>query len=146
MPGTYIALKVERQNARDIYTKVESSGISKLIPSNSYHATLLYSEHTEVEIKHDVKRVHKATVKGYKLLGEGRWAAVVLILEAPSLVRRFNAIQKVYGNIHSYPTLTPHVSLKYGPDNTDLDKIKQLIPKGTEILLTGEYSEELNNS
>ena len=143
MAGTYVGLKPTKQSQLDIQVFAQSLGIKNLLDSKEYHVTMLYAPDAEIDYKPKPSRKFKAVVTGAAVLGEGKWQGLVLKLRSAELHRRHMAIKKVYGEIHSYPDFTLHITLKYRPAPDDIKKLKAAIPKGMELIFSGEYTEEL---
>jgi len=143
MTGTYIGLRLTEDSTEELQSFAESLGLQGLLPSEKYHLTLIYSKDKTLDYVPRPERRFKSTVVSADIIGEGKWRALVLKLRSPDAHRRFNAITKVYGNVHSYPDFLPHISLKYGPKPKDLHLLKKNLPKDMVLTLTGEYTEAL---
>lgn len=141
MIGTYAALRVLEASAAQLYKHCEDCGISikKSDLENRLHATLLYSYKPCPNIVPDAGAVHLAQFAGYELFKSEGENALVVLLRAPSIVKRHDALIK-QGAVHSYPKFTPHVTLTYLFDG---DTVTGLPPIDFPILLGNEYVEAL---
>jgi len=143
MTGTYIGLKPTKESKDDIKKFAESLGIKNLLPSDKYHVTMLYAPDDEIKYTAKPNRKFTAQVTGAAVLGEGKWQGLVLKMRSAELHRRHMAIKKLYGEIHSYPDFTLHITLKYKPDTKDIEVLKAQLPGSMKLSFTGEYVEEL---
>jgi hypothetical protein len=122
----------------------KDKGVENLI--DKMHVTLIYDPLNDAVKKFKPKSLknYKCTVVGTKVLGEGKWQAIVLELSCAPLVRRHSAIRKVFDLTHGYPEFNLHCSLKYQPSSKDVGIImgdKTLHNK--TIVFNGEYVEPL---
>jgi hypothetical protein len=143
MAGTYLGLRPTQESILKLSTLTDGRGIKNLLPTKDYHLTLLYAPNDKIDLDLKPYVVHEATVTGFDVLGTGKWQGLVVKLRSASLTRRFNAIKKVYGDIHAHPELIVHVTLKYKPESSDLIKLREALTEGMRLSFTGEYMEPL---
>lgn len=146
----YLAVKPTPDSAQHLARLLDGAGITGTIPADKLHVTLFYAPDGLPEsIRESVnpEQVHLAFVQPTpRILGEGTWRAVVLELDAQSLHQRHNSIRTDHNGQHSYPDYTPHLSVKYSPEDGDLEKIVELfagIPN-LALQLHGEYCEDID--
>lgn len=142
--GTYIGLRATNRTHELLHKRFTRLGLKDIV--DDLHVTLLYDPVNDIVpvYKPRPEKVYDCYVTGWDTLGTGKWAALVLKLRCPALMRRHAAITKVYGVEHSYPELTLHVSLKYQPTRLD----KEIVYSDTDILgrklsFNGEYVEPI---
>lgn len=148
-PNGYLAVKPTPETAARIAQRVSDLGIVNAIPAEKLHVTLYYAPDGLPDDIHgsiDDQRIHLAFANGEPhTLGEGEYAAVVLPLDAPTLHERHDQIKRITGVDHSYPDYLPHLSLKYGPEPEDVEKLQADVTLAKMVIdLTGEYCEDLN--
>lgn len=144
MAGTYIGLKMTKNSQQLVTNMVSNLGIDNLLDPSKYHITLLYAKDHEIDYVPNPDEFFMCEVSGVELLGEGEWRGLVLLLNCPTLIDRHNAIKAEYGNIHSYPELKLHTTVKYKPIDGDYDKLKSVLQdKGMMLTFAGEYVEEI---
>lgn len=147
----YIALKPSPETAKRIAQIVADAGIENAIAPEDLHVTLFYAPEGLPDTVHDTlinpEQVHVGfALPEPRLLGEDPWKALVIELTAPTLSRRHALIKEVTGGEHSFPDYLPHLSLKYGPEEGDIDKIRGLHALASlAIDLTGEYCEDIDD-
>lgn len=122
---------------------LELCGIQDGVPGDELHTTLLYDEdpsHDLFEPERD--RVYHASVTRVGVLGD----ALVLFLETQDLLTRFDEVLSM-GYTHSFPSLLPHITIKYNPSEEDIRVAKSREDGFKEVcdglFLTGEYTERL---
>lgn len=144
MPGTYVALRLEKNSAAAIRNFCERNGIVVTTPSfeDRLHVTLIYSRvHFDFTPTPGIE--HIARISAFDLFSDstGKRNVLVAKLHAPSVAFRHRQLRSTYGATHDYPIYTPHITLQYDcGDGFDLTKLR--IPDFT-IVLNGEYTEDL---
>ncbi len=148
LPRGYGGLRLHKDDARSIIDALFKAGIRGILRTEELHVTLMYDTSNPVldNDQPDMDMVYKAGIKGIDRYGQkgSRWEAIVLKLDSPdALARHKYLIGKGYR--HSYPEFKPHLSLKYQPDEGDMEKIKELYDTGafpSTVRLHDEYWEE----
>ncbi len=123
---------------------MNETSIRDRIHTGKLHVTLLYAPDSNIEYTPSPEEVHRCSVIGVDIIGEGKWRALVLKLESASLHEKFQSIIDTYGKIHSYPSLTLHVSVKYNPGEFDLGKLRSRDLVGKNLWFRDEYVKHIN--
>jgi hypothetical protein len=103
------------------------------------HCTLIYSRkhHPDMEPQPNVE--YEARCKGFAVFHK----SLVMLLDAEHVEGRHSELMQKHGCTYDFASYNPHVSIAYGlaPGFSPLD-----LPAFTgRILLTGEYTEDLND-
>lgn len=124
-PGNYVSLKCVLP---EISVKIHSG---TLTPPEKHHITLVYSDSTCVSHK-TIKNVLTQVDPKMELIGTSFDAfpdsknpgksALVLKIESPLLQNIHSCLVSI-GCKHSFPTFEPHVTLAYGVDNDEVEKL-----------------------
>ena len=144
----YGALRLHPDDAKQIEDALFAVGLRGMIRPEEYHVTLMYDAQNPMIDKDTPENVeYRARVGELTIYGDAgsRWESIVLKLDSPDLLNRHNFLLRK-GYRHSYPTFNPHLSLKYMPDEGDLEKIKGALDQGmfpTNIRLIDEYWERV---
>lgn len=145
----YVALKVEPESESAIREAVAQLGVEPSRIINNLHLTMMFDENEPKIPLPNNSSVYAAKISDVSTLGQpdSKWFAVVLKLESPELVARFEELQEL-GYEHSHDSFIPHVSLIYSPTEEEVDLIlskkKELIGMLGTIYLGREYSEAIN--
>ena len=148
LPRGFGAMRIHKDDAKAITNALFKAGIRGVMRPEELHVTLMYDTANPVldneQPEQDIS--YKAHGKGIDRYGDegSRWEAIVLKLDSPDLQKRHQFLLQ-RGYRHSYPEFKPHLSLKYMPDEGDLDKFKALWDSGDlpdPIRLHDEYWEE----
>lgn len=147
-PKGFGAVRVHPEDALQIEDALFAAGLKGIIRGEDMHVTLMYDKANPTldTDEPEGSMVYKTTGKGIDKYGEegSRWEAIVLKLDAPELHARHQFLLQ-RGFRHSYPEYRPHLSLKYMPEASDLDKFKTLWENGSfpkTIRFSDEYWEQ----
>lgn len=113
------------------------------------HVTLAYDNRNPVvAAQPNPDAEFTATIKGVALFG-GEEAVLVLLLDSPDLQAEHDRIHACGCANFDFKPYQPHVSLKYGAQQRDLDFLQDwLLKPGTppiDLLFTGEHQEPIDN-
>ena len=142
--STYVAVKPPLKAATRLTMLMGLVGLTGGLSKEELHTTILYDAREETpEYKGDPNRQYGAKVKGVGILGDG----LVIFFESPDLVKRHEEL-KAAGFVHSFPDLTPHMTVKYNPSSGDLEKVEGVILSLTElfedvVVLSDEFSDSI---
>ena len=126
----YASVDLNSDDAYEISSILGDIGIEGGIDASDLHATLMYSKDRNISGTANPERVFTAKIIGQpKIMGEEPYKALVIELESEGLVDRHEQL-KAYGGVHSHDEFKPHLSLKYGATNEDLEKLKANPIKG----------------
>lgn len=140
--GTYMSIKPVPESIELVWEHLSDKNIKDMISLDKLHVTLIHSRDTPFL---DLKRndiLHEAIITGYKILGDGKWAAMVLMLDSPSLKMRHENL-KSHGLNHSYPNYNCHMSIKYQPNPLDYCKLQSSRLVGNKLYFRDEYSDTI---
>lgn len=141
--GTYISTKLIESSHRELDKWMQNTGIEGMVEKGDHHITLLYAENIKLPIKSDPNLLFVCEVVGHEILGEGEWQGLVLSLKCGKAYGYFDDIIKEHGDVHSYPALTLHTTVKYRPIDGDLDKLKDCVPIGLYLIFEGAHVVDL---
>lgn len=140
--GGYIALKPMIKHAQIIESICKAIGLKDHIEANKLHVTLVYDRREPIIEQYEpLVEQKKATITGCDLYND----ALVLTLDSNDLQERFYQLRQL-GFKSDYDLYKPHLSLKYGANESDLERVKkyftwfQLLQT---IKLNFEYSEPI---
>lgn len=134
----YASVRPSAEMASAIFAHLESLGIKNPVGPDDMHVTLMYSRNKPIRVDADPERTYAADITGdIEIMGKDPWRALVLHLQSPDLEKRFAEL-KSSGAEHSYPEYRAHLSLKYDPEEGDLQKLKDNPIPLQEIYLEGE--------
>ena len=139
----YVALKVLPESANKIVEFVQGLGIRGVIDPNKLHMTVMYDKSNPETEYEPSTNTYSASIKSIGRLGDGDYAAIVMHMECPEIVKRHEELKNA-GFTHSFPDFTPHISLKYGFTDSDYNIISKSIEDLKSIgniRLGEEYSE-----
>ena len=144
--GYWAALPDDR--SAQILRQIAAS-IMDLDDLHDLHVTLAYDKNNpDVLAKPDPDAVFRATVSGVDIYGEDD-KVLVLLLDSPELAAEHARIHACGCAKFDFTPYSPHVSLKYGASQRDVDFVKDFILKPgnppIDLLFTSEYSEKIDN-
>lgn len=114
--GTFAGVHFDDHSVNALQQFVDDNQIPNQTPPDKYHATLLFSK---VPIKgyepHGAyKQALTATPKDVTIFGEGDEKALVIVLNAPELVKRHKYLMNKHPEATwDYDEYIPHVTLSY---------------------------------
>lgn len=140
---TYVS--IQYSNAQELYD-VMSLIIPKtmLTPTESFHTTLMYSSDPFVEIEPMLngKTIILDDAK-FEIFGEHK-DYLVLKFNNELIQNEFNRLKMVYGLNHSYPVLSPHITLVENYE--DRGQLSSLVmPRLPDMIVSEEKSEILKD-
>lgn len=114
------------------------------------HVTLAYDDtNPVVAAQPDPYAEFRATVRDVTLFGE-KEPILVLLLDSPDLHAEHNRIHACGAAKFDFTPYNPHVSLKYGATQSDLEFIKDFVLKPgnppIDLLFTNEQQEPIDDS
>ncbi|AUR83143.1 hypothetical protein NVP1031O_161 [Vibrio phage 1.031.O._10N.261.46.F8] len=136
--NNYIGVKVLPDDAQRIYDHLTSIGMKGVMDPSDMHCTLMYSK---VPMTGDLLPPHddyEAEVSGYELF-DSKKDTLVVLLDSPSLAESHEEIKTEQGGVPTYDSYKPHITIKNGADDSDLDLVRNNPLKIREVLLTGNY-------
>ena len=138
--NAYVSVRPRPRDAGKIYGAVSSAGIEGLIDPDKMHVTLMYSREAIPTPDYNYQPMLARPTGELRVMGEGEYRAIVMMLESDDLHQRHKDI-KLIGGVPSYPDYKPHLSLKYEPTDADIanmDKIE--IPMAPMILENEQWA------
>lgn len=143
LKGTYVALKVLPESAKNIVKFCEFNGIP-VNPAEKLHVTVLYSTKPH-QIVSDPDVMHSVQFTSYDLFDlranePDSPKVLVAKIAAPSVVARHLQLMAEHDATFDYPVFLPHITISYNFTGN----IADLPPLDVDILLGGEWSEELD--
>jgi hypothetical protein len=114
MDGTYVAVKVLYPTLAWIEEYVRAHRIPQVHEDRQvHHATIIWSRRHCPNLKPEHDVVHRASVNDIHVFRSDGKNCLVLLLDAPTLVKRHNHLMKVHGATYDYPEFIPHVTIAY---------------------------------
>jgi len=135
----YASCRLHCDQANSLTKLLRSYGVN-ILPVKDLHVTLMYDEANPLIPHKPLYTQYPAHIESIGFLGEGKWAALVLHLDVPSLASRHEHL-KTLGFTHSYPEFKPHLSLMYSQSAKDLHNVKRAltdIKKMSPLMLMAE--------
>lgn len=142
----YVSLKVALEDATAIsntIAAIETTG--KKIKPHEMHMTLMYDSANPVSTRSvpmigRTGEVYEGIISGVSILGDedSEYRAVVLKIDSPMIELRHRELSIFMK--HNFEDFVPHVSVIYGADAADLEKLTPILTDlvGKDILLYGE--------
>lgn len=127
-----------------------ASSIMDLDDLHDLHVTLAYDgTNPVVDAQPNPDAEFHATVRDVTLFGD-KEPILVLLLDSPDLHEEHRRIHACGRAKFDFTPYNPHVSLKYGATQKDLDFIKEFVLKPgnppIDLLFSGEHSEPIDDS
>lgn len=119
----------------DIKKELDSIGINDII--DDLHVTLIYDSRNEITENNFEPNEYIGKIKSVEVLGEknSKWRAITFVLESDDFVNRHEELKEM-GFQHSYPNYIPHMSIKYGPSDEDIQKVEDSLENFKDMSLT----------
>lgn len=118
----------------NIQDDLKSIGIDDII--DDLHVTLIYDERNPVSKNNCNNKEYTGTIKDVEVLGEkdSKWRAITFVLDSDDFVNRHEELKEM-GFQHSYSDFIPHMSIKYGPTDEDIQRVEDSLPnwKGKDL-------------
>lgn len=141
--GTYAALCVlDPANAMLLQYVADNSIPHKTSSSEkTKHVTLIYSRTYCPQMKADASEKYICKHTGFDIFptGDGK-RALVMLLSAPSVVKRHRLLMSEHPATYDYPQYKPHITLSYDIGDMDVSTLPLFTD---DIILGDEYVEDL---
>lgn len=122
----FVAMSLEKESKKRIQNCIKSFNLDKIVDKEDYHFTLFYDLNNPIVTPKELSRdtVFLATAIDIQVLGQedDKLTALAIVFDAPQLSDRFNQL-KASGFKHDYEKYLPHCTIKYRPDQKDIDLI-----------------------
>lgn len=144
--GTFVGLKLYSQDAQRLHQFALDNEIPNPEPVDRLHVTVLFSKTVVPDIKPWglLKKGMFGMPKEARIFGEGDEKALVIVLDAPDIVKRHKQLLSMYKEAeHSHDEFIPHVTLSYNagdfdPQTLDLSSLGM-------ITLVEEYTNDIDS-
>ncbi len=146
--GTYVGVRISEKSKDALISASKKMEVPNKIDKDKMHITLIYSRKhlPEFEAEGKFKEPKIVSVDKLKIFPtqEGDGKVLVVVLDAPALVKRNKEIMKEEGATSDFPKYTPHITLSYDVGDFDI-KNKNIIDHMTnlELEVVEEYSQDL---
>ena len=120
--SAYVAVKPDFSTADKLSSMMWVIGVDDPVPREQMHLTLMHDDREDTPEVTPSDGQYSANVDSVGLLGNG----LVLYLNSSDLLNRHEQL-KNSGLVHSFPSLTPHITVKYNPVDGDLEKVTNAI-------------------
>jgi len=133
----YVSVKPRSRDAAKYFAAAAKAGIDDLIEPDKLHVTLMYSSEDIPEPSYAYQPLIAKPTGEIRVMGEGEYRAIVVMLDSPDLHQRHNEI-KLVGGVPRHEAYLPHISLKYAPTEADIARIGQIEIPDEPIILENE--------
>lgn len=123
----FVSAVLTPEDAQVVKDVIMNSGMEKTIPKDKLHTTIMYDRRNIINYSKG-NTFFKATVSGFKEMGQGKWKALVFLLNSSDFNDYHEELKKL-GFEHSYPDYKPHLSIKYKPLESDLSFMDGIFKK-----------------
>jgi hypothetical protein len=137
MENAYVSVRPRPRDAGKLYGAASAAGIEGLISPDKLHVTVMYSVEAIKDPDWNYQPLLARPTGEIKVMGEGEYRAIVVMLESDDLHQRHKDI-KLIGGVPSYPNYQPHISLKYSPTDADIANIGNIDISMEPIILENE--------
>lgn len=120
--GTFAGVHFSDASVQALQAFAEANNIPNPTPSDEYHATLLFSSTPIKDYKPwgSYKQALTAIPKYATIFGDGDEKALVIVLDAPGLVKRHKYLMSKHPEATwDHDEFIPHVTLSYDAGETD---------------------------
>ena len=124
----YAAVFPDKATKELVANAVSQCGIQDAVDSKEYHVTMMYDVGNPTLYHPNPRMWHAATVKDAALFGPEN-DTLVLRLVSDGLSHRHQYLRSV-GYRHSYPQYEPHITIKLGATEDDLNVVNTAIESG----------------
>lgn len=150
--GVYAAVRPTPESIQKIYEYLKQRNIPNAVAPEKLHVTLISSEQPMPGFIPDPSIRHVATPISFTFFNTKPpsadmtpWRALVLRLACNTLSQRHLQLHQQFGGNYRYGgKFEPHMTWSYNIENMDPSDISWLPRPDFEIILTGEYAEQLN--
>lgn len=122
----YVSLQLVQEDAQRISKALKSIGLKNRYSSKHYHFTLQYDKRNPIidiqEMERDILLNAKPTSVEI-LAPDGPVPALAIIFESEELQKRFKELSDL-GFKYDYDSYLPHITVKYNPEDGDLELLK----------------------
>ena len=130
----YVSVRPRVRDAAKYYAAAVKAGIQTPIEPDKLHCTLMYSEEAIPTPDWGYNPMLARPTGEIRVMGEGEYRAIVVMLESSDLQQRHDEI-KLMGGKPRHDVYLPHISLVYNPSDADIALIPQIeMPEGFMIL------------
>lgn len=137
-PGTYAAVKLDENSAKELHEFCKSIGLENLVDPSDLHCTLLYSRNACPEIEDlDFGLPFTANPKSYKILGEDN-KVLTIELSCQQATKLHDLFIKEHNGTHDYDVYLPHISLT---TEYSADTVPDTLPD-FDLIFTGKIVQE----
>lgn len=149
--GTYAAVTFDEGTVDSLLAFCKENGVPSPLGANDFHTTLVYSRNflKDIVINPVINPPWNATVVEFELweskpnsYKEHTTHCLVMKLDCPELVDRFNFIMDNYDATYDFDEYIPHVTLSYDAGE-DFNVAGLQWDKGP-LVIVSEYSDDLN--
>lgn len=120
----YVSIRLRPKDARALHKIVRGLGIVNGLKPDEYHCTLIYDKTNPTIPFEAPTKIFHAKLDTPLVLGPGvRDALVLMLKDCPELTELHRYLLRI-GYKHSFPTFSPHISLKYHPTRSDVAKVQ----------------------
>lgn len=124
--GTFAGVKFSDASMQTLKAFSDKNNIPNPTPPEDYHATLLFSHVPLPDYTPwgTYKQVLTAIPKDVKIWGEGDEKALIIVLDAPGLVKRHKYLMNKHPEATwDHDEFIPHVTLSYDAGDFDLNSL-----------------------
>lgn len=149
--GTYIGVKFSKDTLKAIHEYIKVNKIKNPVPIKDIHSTVIFSRVPFDIMEYFEIKSEKAFIKEFMILS----GSLVMVLESDYLKELHNRIMREYPATYDFPEYIPHVTLSYGPKNSNdapvpheyyekYHGIHKLPPFTYPVVIERVYVEDLN--
>ncbi len=142
----FISVSLEKESKKRLSKTLSKFDIDKLVNKEDYHFTLFYDLNNPIVSPKEISRdtVFIATANDIQVLGQedDKLTALAIVFDSPTLIERFEQLKEL-GFTHDYDEFLPHCTIKYRPNQKDIDLIlshkKDILAEIGTIVLKKEH-------
>lgn len=142
--GTFAGVRFDDASIRALKKFADANKIPNQTPAEDYHSTLLFSKVPikDYEAWGGYKSALTAIPKDVTIFGEGDEKALVIVLDAPGLVKRHKYLMSKHPEATwDHDEFIPHVTLSY--DSGDFDPNSLDVSQIGPLSFVEEYSNDI---
>lgn len=143
--GTFVGYHLYAQDAQRLQQFALDNGIPNPEPADKMHVTVLFSRNPVPNIKPwgMLKKAMYAMPVEARIFGEGDEKALVIVLDAPDVVKRHKQLMQMHKEAtHDHADFIPHVTLSYNAG--DFDPTTLDVSSIGMITLVEEYTNDID--
>ncbi len=142
--GTFAGVKFDQSSIQTLKNFIDENKIPNPTPPEDYHVTLLFS-HTPLPNYEPVgsyKQALTAIPKYATIFGEDEEKALVIVLDAPGLVKRHKYLMNKHPEATwDHDEYLPHVTLSYDVGDFNIEKLN--VDDIGMLQIIEEYSDDI---